>query len=479
MTRFVGLARFPIYFFCDEATQATPAWFVHSRTALEFRRADTDALLADASVAHHIRHYQRMMGRHVGVGVFTAGLAPTANGAGWNNTNVIVTYTCGDLMSGTASCGPDQTVSTEGSAVPYSGTAVDNAGNTATASGTVKIDKTVPTISAGFSPAANGAGWNNTNVTVTYTCGDLLSGVASCGPDELLSTEGSAVPYSGTAVDNAGNPATASGTVKIDMTVPTISAGLSPAANLAGWNKTNVNVTYTCADALSGVASCGPNQLLSTEGSAVAYSGTAVDNAGNTSAVSGTVKIDKTAPTVAVTGVANGAQYVLGSVPVAGCSTTDTLSGVATAATVTSSGGPVGFITTTCSGGTDVASNAASSVSVTYSIIYAFTGFFQPVDNLPARNSVKAGSAIPVKFSLGGNQGLGIMAAGFPTSITSTCDLPAPEDVVEETVTAGNSSLSYDAVASFVNPSAVRSHGMERFTLSPHGADTWVGTGPQ
>ncbi len=232
------------------------------------------------------------------------------------------------------------------------------------------------------------------------------------------------------------------------MTVPTISAGLSPAANLAGWNKTNVNVTYTCADALSGVASCGPNQLLSTEGSAVGYSGTAVDNAGNTSAaVSGTVKIDKTAPTVAVTGVANGAQYVLGSVPVAGCSTTDTLSGVATAATVTSSGGPVGFITTTCSGGTDVASNAASSVSVTYSIIYAFTGFFQPVDNLPARSSVKAGSAIPVKFSLGGNQGLGIMAAGFPTSITSTCDLPAPEDVVEETVTAGNSSLSYDAVA--------------------------------
>ncbi|MGE5603197.1 MAG: lamin tail domain-containing protein, partial [Nitrososphaerales archaeon] len=35
-----------------------------------------------------------------------------------------------------------------------------------------------------------------------------------------------------------------------------------------------------------------------------------------------------------------------------------------------------------------------------------FTGFFQPVDNLPTLNTVKAGSAIPVKFGLGGVKGL-------------------------------------------------------------------------
>jgi hypothetical protein len=36
---------------------------------------------------------------------------------------------------------------------------------------------------------------------------------------------------------------------------------------------------------------------------------------------------------------------------------------------------------------------------------YNFSGFFQPVDNLPTLNIAKAGSAIPVKFSLGGDQG--------------------------------------------------------------------------
>jgi hypothetical protein len=75
---------------------------------------------------------------------------------------------------------------------------------------------------------------------------------------------------------------------------------------------------------------------------------------------------------------------------------------------------------------------------------YAFTGFFQPVDNLPTLNTVNAGRAIPVKFSLGGDYGLNILAPGYPSSSVVTCGTTA-EDAIEETVTAGNSSLSYDA----------------------------------
>ena len=45
--------------------------------------------------------------------------------------------------------------------------------------------------------------------------------------------------------------------------------------------------------------------------------------------------------------------------------------------------------------------------------MYSFNGFFQPVDNL-LLNVAKAGSAIPVKFSLGGNVGLGIFRADLP-----------------------------------------------------------------
>ena len=46
--------------------------------------------------------------------------------------------------------------------------------------------------------------------------------------------------------------------------------------------------------------------------------------------------------------------------------------------------------------------------------IYDFSGFLGPVDNLPTANVVKAGQTIPVKFSLDGDQGLAILAAGYP-----------------------------------------------------------------
>lgn len=76
---------------------------------------------------------------------------------------------------------------------------------------------------------------------------------------------------------------------------------------------------------------------------------------------------------------------------------------------------------------------------------YAFRGFFSPVNKAPTLNSSKAGSAIPVKFSLGGNFGLGVMAAGSPSSRKIACSTGVPVDAIEETVTAGNSSLQYDA----------------------------------
>jgi Tol biopolymer transport system component len=81
---------------------------------------------------------------------------------------------------------------------------------------------------------------------------------------------------------------------------------------------------------------------------------------------------------------------------------------------------------------------------------YEFSGFFQPVDNpgsgpTPVFNVAKAGSGIPVKFSLGGNQGLSIFASGYPKSQQIACDASATFDGIEQTVTAGSSSLSYDA----------------------------------
>jgi hypothetical protein len=169
--------------------------------------------------------------------------------------------------------------------------------------------------------------------------------------------------------------------------------------------------------------------------------------------------LDTTPPVTSVTGVADGATYDLGSVPQAGCSSTDDMSGVSTEATLTLTGGDeqgVGVFTATCSGAQDAAGNVALPVVVHYTVVnpvpgaYSFTGFFQPVDN-PGEgpsyvfNSVKAGSAIPVKFSLNGNQGLSIFASGSPTSKAAHCSTAELTVPIDETVVASNSSLSYNA----------------------------------
>jgi hypothetical protein len=102
------------------------------------------------------------------------------------------------------------------------------------------------------------------------------------------------------------------------------------------------------------------------------------------------------------------------------------------------------------------ASTSPDSVSLSgVGVIYAFQGFFRPVDNLDDENqyvlnSVKAGSAVPVKFSLSGNQGLSIFAtatdgSSYPKSGVIPCNPTAEVAAVEDTVTAGQSTLQYDA----------------------------------
>lgn len=73
-----------------------------------------------------------------------------------------------------------------------------------------------------------------------------------------------------------------------------------------------------------------------------------------------------------------------------------------------------------------------------------FSGFFPPVSNPPVLNEVKGGQAIPVKFSLDGYQGLDIFTTGYPASQQINCITDASLNDVQQTVTAGGSSLTYD-----------------------------------
>ena len=103
---------------------------------------------------------------------------------------------------------------------------------------------------------------------------------------------------------------------------------------------------------------------------------------------------------------------------------------------------------------------------------FGFGGFYSPVDNPDVLNRAKAGSSIPVKFSLGGDMGLDIFATGtdannnaftYPTSSAMRCDSTDPVDAIEETVAAGGGSLSYDPT-------------LDRYTYVWKTQKAWAGT---
>lgn len=183
-------------------------------------------------------------------------------------------------------------------------TATDGAGNHGSDSRTFKVDQTAPTISAAVSPDAAGTGWWNASTgapTVTFTCGDTGSGVATCSDPHQFG-DGANQADTGTAVDVAGNAATASVSgIDVDLTAPTISAAMSPAAAGTGWWNIATGeptATYSCSDAGSGVASCSSPHLFG-EGAGQRDTGTVYDLAGNmaTTSVSG-VNVDLTAPSI-------------------------------------------------------------------------------------------------------------------------------------------------------------------------------------
>ncbi len=59
---------------------------------------------------------------------------------------------------------------------------------------------------------------------------------------------------------------------------------------------------------------------------------------------------------------------------------------------------------------------------------------------------VRAGVSVPLKFSLDGNKGMGLIMPGSPASWQTTCDYSNNTTPIEETVSAGASSLTYNPV---------------------------------
>ncbi len=324
--------------------------------------------------------------------VITSSVTPTPNAAGWNKANATVTFTCSDAGSGIDTCSSPVSVTAENAGQTVTGTAKDKAGNTATASATVKLDKTLPLLA--ITAPAGGSTVTASPLSLTGTVSDALSGVAgvTCNGANATLSQGNvscgvalvsgANTISVVATDVAGNARIVSVSVTYtpsptDTTLPTISSTVTPTPNAAGWSKADTTVSFTCADAGSGIDTCSSPVTVTAETASQTITGTAKDKAGNTATTSATVKLDKTLPLLAITAPAGGSIVTASPVSVTG-TVSDALSGVAgvtcNGANATLSQGNVSCSVALVSGAntitvaaTDVAGNVrTSSVNVTY-----------------------------------------------------------------------------------------------------------------
>ncbi|HWS87088.1 MAG TPA: PxKF domain-containing protein [Pyrinomonadaceae bacterium] len=204
----------------------------------------------------------------------------------------------------------------------------------------------------------------------------------------------------------------------------------------------NCGVTVTVSEAATGVGSA-------TSPKVITRTFTAKDAANNTASDVQTITVaDGTAPTLNVP--ADVTVYlplntpdVSMAVTYPAATATDNCSGTVTIAYTHPSGTVfnVGPTTVTVTA-TDAVGNQTTG-TFTVTVLYNFTGFFSPVDNPPVLNQVKGGQTVPMKFSLSGNKGLGILAAGFPASQQVGCADNVPINDMEETETPGASTLTY------------------------------------
>jgi hypothetical protein len=193
----------------------------------------------------------------------TGSRTPAANADGWNNTNVVVSFSASDNLPGVVVTAP-VTLSGEGAGQSVTGTATDVAGNsTSTTVGGINIDRTAPVSTATPSGTAGLGGWYRGPVTVTLAATDNLAGVRQT---LYVLDNSSTQVYSGPivvsgdgvhtlsywSIDRADNEEThQTQTIRIDTIPPAViiaSPGSGPLTNH------NVTVTGQVTDATSGVA---------------------------------------------------------------------------------------------------------------------------------------------------------------------------------------------------------------------------------
>ena len=328
--------------------------------------------------------------------VVTGVLPAGANAAGWYRGDVVVGFTCvdpaladGTAGSGVAACPSDVMLKGDGTNQSVtSAAAADVAGN-ASAGKTVtgiNIDGHEPQTTADNQCTATNGYCKGGTATVVLSSTDVgPSGVKEIhytvngGAEQVIAgaSKTLSIPTGGTghatftyyAVDNAGNvEPTNNGSLDYDNIAPTVTHTVTPAANAADWNNSNVTVHFNAQDTDPGsgvvASSVTPDVTISAEtsSSGTVVNGSATDTAGNVGTDPVTIKLDKTAPTVTgaiVPGTTMVNGWYTGSVKIHfTCS--DALSGVGVCpddVTMTSNGANQSVTRSA----TDLAGNAASA----------------------------------------------------------------------------------------------------------------------
>jgi hypothetical protein len=266
------------------------------------------------------------------------------------------------------------------------------------------LDNEGPIVTAVANPESNSSGWQRDDVALAWSATDAGSGVAS-GPTPSTAAQTSetgGTDHAATATDRVGNVGTGALTVRLDRTAPTIAASHDPAPNGAGWNRSDVTVTFACDDALSGVAACPDPATVDHDTDGTTVDGRAADVAGNSSEPAAVVvRIDRERPVVElVGGPLDGAFYEATSLPPApDCRASDARSGIDGSCVVEGYGTGPGRHTVRATA-RDRAGNT-DTASATYTVTaWTLRGFRQPVAMDGVLNVVKGGATVPLKFEV-------------------------------------------------------------------------------
>lgn len=398
--------------------------------------------------------------------VITPTVSGTAGTPPWYTSNVDVTWTVTDSISGigtsAAACGTTTSITADSlTGTTVTCNATNGAGLSASESVGIFKDASAPVLSKSVSGTLGNDGWYTGDVTVDWAApSDPHSGIASSScADVTINADTAGTASTCTATNGAGLVSSDSVTVKRDATKPTITGAVAPAApnGTNSWYKTAPTVTFTCSDATSDIESCladgeaGASSTLDESSTAQTVSGTATDKAGNaqTASVSG-LKVDLSDPTnlAFVGGPAAGGSYIFGSVPAAPtCSADDAISGLASCV-VSGYGTTVGTHTMTATA-TDNAGRTATAQRTYTVLAWTLNGFFSPVDMAGVVNTVKGGSTVPLKFEIfaGATELTTTSSVESFKVVKTVCDAGASMDDIELTTTGGTS-LRYDTTGS-------------------------------